>query len=702
MWKKKSGNSNVSSIAESNINGNIKLDGVETNIYTHPTNHSISEISGLQETLNSIGGGTISGNSITIANSDKITILGNSLSAVHYALKGKAYINLLSELSDFNFENYSESGKYTLDYVNHLRTNKKLFHTTLGFNDYNTKYALIILTTNDYRLIKADSEYMIDTLESMIQLIKTNGSLPILCTEFGWKPPAGYTGYNPILRIYKAVADKHNIPFWDIHTPSAKMNKTQYSGFWYNIHPGTRGQYLFSDYMINFIKDLPRPRQGIKLFRPRNTASSINDLNFDFINERVKVFQEISVGHYALTSAQEINYDKASTFGPTSFEQVTSEYLKLMNKESVAFSDYCLIEVVLPTTLKSIESATFKVSTDAGSIQAYYKTPYNGVTLDGTMYTGFECSNMPNVAIGDKYTSDAKGATQFTVVAVRGNTIITSPYTQYSQQAGTLTKVSGSGDASIAYLKGTTEFTDQFENQTTKPKSVYKTVTISGGVISLDKTKLKECMDYDKITILLNNAGNFNISDLIVEWVGEEYKEYYHKKNATKVKDDDTVLNKTVFNTDSDLWSSTSPLITMASPDTVVPHGANKIVTISKGNVLKKTLTYASSEYARDLEVKVYSRYFPPVFSGTSLTESAITYNSFDNATLKVSAYDEPWYENNYYITEKPNYKDFSGLHWKESRFIIHIPPYTTAMNVEIETEDKDIQLALIEIKISQ
>lgn len=41
-------------VEASDVNGKIKIDGVETTIYTHPANHAISEITGLQDALNGL------------------------------------------------------------------------------------------------------------------------------------------------------------------------------------------------------------------------------------------------------------------------------------------------------------------------------------------------------------------------------------------------------------------------------------------------------------------------------------------------------------------------------------------------------------------------------------------------------------------------------------------------------------------------
>ena len=49
--EKKSISDGANKVEKSNINGNIKIDGAETVVYTHPAEHAISEVTGLQYTL---------------------------------------------------------------------------------------------------------------------------------------------------------------------------------------------------------------------------------------------------------------------------------------------------------------------------------------------------------------------------------------------------------------------------------------------------------------------------------------------------------------------------------------------------------------------------------------------------------------------------------------------------------------------------
>lgn len=66
-------------VEASTINGNIKIDGVETVVYTHPANHAISEVTGLQDALNAKADQTSldTTNANVTANANAITALQN-------------------------------------------------------------------------------------------------------------------------------------------------------------------------------------------------------------------------------------------------------------------------------------------------------------------------------------------------------------------------------------------------------------------------------------------------------------------------------------------------------------------------------------------------------------------------------------------------------------------------------------------------
>lgn len=72
-------------VEKSTTNGNIKINGTETTVYTHPSSHSIAEVSGLQTALN--GKGTYSKPSGGIPKSDLASAVQTSLGKADTALQ---------------------------------------------------------------------------------------------------------------------------------------------------------------------------------------------------------------------------------------------------------------------------------------------------------------------------------------------------------------------------------------------------------------------------------------------------------------------------------------------------------------------------------------------------------------------------------------------------------------------------------------
>lgn len=72
-------------VEKSTTNGNIKINGTETTVYTHPTSHSIAEVSGLQTALD--GKGTYSKPSGGIPKSDLASAVQTSLGKADTALQ---------------------------------------------------------------------------------------------------------------------------------------------------------------------------------------------------------------------------------------------------------------------------------------------------------------------------------------------------------------------------------------------------------------------------------------------------------------------------------------------------------------------------------------------------------------------------------------------------------------------------------------
>ena len=100
-------NKNISNgankVEDSTTNGNIKIDGVETVVYTHPAEHAISEVTGLQSALNAKAAQTSldTTNTNVTANANAITALQNGKADKATTLAGYGITNAYTKTETY-------------------------------------------------------------------------------------------------------------------------------------------------------------------------------------------------------------------------------------------------------------------------------------------------------------------------------------------------------------------------------------------------------------------------------------------------------------------------------------------------------------------------------------------------------------------------------------------------------------------------
>ncbi|MCX7920967.1 MAG: hypothetical protein N3B21_02910 [Clostridia bacterium] len=631
---------------------------------------------------------------INIANSDKIVIVGDSYSASHFTLKGKAYISTLSLLSSYNWENYSTSGNDYQEMNNDVRSNKPKYHNKLSIKDYNGKYAVLVSNENDAPYITANEDYYYDNLRGLIETVKSLGMQPIVCTEYG---EAG-VGEQRNLRGLKAVADEYNCMFIDMSTKSRLFNQTQYLPFWGKSHPGTRTAYMLADSMKKYTDTLPAPKQSLKIFRKRDEFKtlSIDELLFDSIEERAEKFSEIMVGHHALGDSVKQYYDSLDVNNNST--QIISEYLKLQNKESVSFNDYALVEVVTPATSRSIKSFTLHLSD--GSVQVYGRHMFTPPYEDDGKYQTFIYQGNPNVTVGDVYKSnDTKnfGSQTFVIKGKANGMIITSaPFKQYNKGPGKLVKQSGKGDDEVNYSNTQYGFSPEWYAQYGKPEGKFVAISGVNGVYRISEGNMKNFMNYDKFTFLLYKKGGFSLNDIYAKWIGEEDK-VYTSKPMDKEAESPELLKETRIGNVKELssWTVAGGMKPFVPADKVLPYGTSGCVEVTKNDYISQNVLYTEEhEKTREMQIKVWCRRFPQIFNpNNSFGTAPINLESFDMAALniEVSSIDNKM---------PVRFSKLVGLHWNEVMVNVLLPTFTSAQKIKLYSKDKNIQIAKVSAKI--
>lgn len=305
---------------------------------------------------------------LTVRNSDRILLLGDSFTEGPYVHRGKNWPAKVSLFNDWTFNNFSKSGDKASDNLVRLRANT----ATLGvlpYRDRHATYALIYVGQNDF----AQGVTLTAFLEDMTQLIETVkglGATPILVAPHSLDAAIYGQGFS---LIYRNLAEEHGCLFVDV-AEWARVNDfgTRYNGFWNGTHPGVRTNQLQVAPVERLLNDLDAPRQSIKLFRKRSgvTVTTVADLIFNDHYQRARLFKEILIGTGALKVASEGLYDAADTILAADTELLSCEYEALQNGDSIAVDDYTLLEVVLPTTAKHIDYLTLTLNETGATVYA--------------------------------------------------------------------------------------------------------------------------------------------------------------------------------------------------------------------------------------------------------------------------------------------------------------------------------------------
>ena len=642
---------------------------------------------------------------INALTSDRIIIIGDSYTQSSYAVRGKAYICKLGLFSDYVFESIAVGGEIYYGNVRRIRTSDSVYDVT--YNMVKPKYAMMCCYTNDIKTLTSD-QYANGLRQACAEVIG-RGAEPIICTEYH-----AHMRVPQIVSVNAQVAREFGCQHWDIASICDLIKGSSYAPFWGGSHPGTRTNAMESDNYEKFLQGLERPTQSLKLFRLRSqyAATPISNIMFRTNEERAEFFKEISPGNRYLRDATKVdNCSSESNY----IEK--SEYGKLISKSAVSFSKVALCSVVIPGDVRGTTGLTLKPGTSDTGLSVYVKDIREGTYTQPALYIRFDYSSSVQTlpSVGDTYTcSDTSvgASTVLTVVELRPgegdgsaagyilfsgvdhNTQITDEGT------GTLTRVSGSGDASISYSYKSIGYRpeDIQDNRLGGWKQLTKS---ADGSYALSSADFMGCIQGDKVDFLLVGSGStFSLTDIEANWTGFPNKSY-HKEQVVFMpnlgRDGNELIANPTFGTAGSTDSNWNITPTSAADD-CYPTGCTSLVEVSENASISATISASTlnlgEKYSSGVAIlEVWARYFPPIYSDG--TGNQITEDSYDYAKLKaeigISGRDE---KERVILSERVN------THWK----IVQLPIYLTggmmSGNLTIRLfSDKTLQIARVSLK---
>jgi len=314
---------------------------------------------------------------ITIENSDKIAVFGNSYTE-GYTMRGKHYLNNLSMFSDFQFRNFGRSGDDLLEIMDRIRKNYTWFGD-VPVREWGITYGIIACRDNNGATYNINIDTYYENTKKLALEIEALGAVPILSTE--------HQNYDYLFNSFQRLSHERNYMFMDWGKFAYKsMDGNYFDPIFKAGHPATRTSWMWVNGMRKYLDTLPKPKQGIKLFRVRDNidVSNSDNLLYETIYDRAKIYKELEIGNTALTADTEKYFDRLQE--DTVYESTLDEYQKIQHKQSVQIGDNLLAEIIIPYTSDNVTSVDIAVNF-VGVTNVYVKKTL-GLTaylpIDGT------------------------------------------------------------------------------------------------------------------------------------------------------------------------------------------------------------------------------------------------------------------------------------------------------------------------------
>lgn len=641
---------------------------------------------------------------INVANSDSIVFVADSYTESDYTLPDKSYIANVSALTDYQVRNYAKSGDDIIEAINRINDNEVRFNTTLGIKDFNSKYAVIALYANDSPYRYWSMDMFKENLRNLVQRLRGLGIEPIISSEF-FLYNFFFTNVGVAdTAIMQDIADELGIGFIDVAQTSMNFIKARENDFWNGSHPTTRTNSVMWKPVSDYLQSLPKPKKSIKLFRNRTVESNFaTDTLYKNIEERNSKYQEIRVGHSALTDANLIYFDRQSLLGNPIDEAKNDEYLALQNGESVSFARHCLIEATVPYYSQDIDYIRLKIDTSATIFPWIRKKKAPFSTAKGT---SFKFTGSPTIVIGDTYTiTSSDGVINGKIITITDNRngYICADATSYGYPSptatGTLTRTSGTGTSSISFDGVLASFDDIYYTDYAKTYEWISLTSVpsSDGYWYIDNTSRLYC-EGDKIVFLVRQTSGFSITGIEVD--------IPKKIGAEKIEVKGKYIEPLVYPANGSLISqritgSTATLASWNQEGTIVeslpigsanPRFCPGKVRLTDVNKISQSISYTSGRASQKIQIQVWANYEPAKFTGTDLATSPITLTSYDKTDLFIEIY------SNGQEDKAIKFQRKVGLGFQQILIDTFLPPDMVSPKIRLSGSNLGVDVAYVDV----
>ena len=645
---------------------------------------------------------------VTLYNSEKILFTGCSYDEGGYSLKGKNWIDRLSERHDYICGNYATGGYYILAIANSLAKNQDKYGITP--NQFNPTYITIANNGNEPL---STFGYTLDLYKEQILLAKNSienvGAKMILGTNH-------QVNGNQLLEAnLKSMALELGVDYMGIGHIGEKVMSQSYRNFWKGSHPNVRGLSFTSGEWQYFFEKMPRPKRAIKVFRPRSGVQiEPANLSYDNNDQRVLKFKEILLGGRSMNDADgsSSQYDRMTL--PFTMQENKSEYAALLSGKEVFFYNAVLVEFI--TNHIGIDGFNAVLSGSEG-IQ-WYVMNNRGVNnlppLAVNTALVFQVSESDyfnfNDDVGKKFTSLLvnNGNTEFSFDGKvksfsmgRGYFLCFTSDSNNPEKidsAGVINRVSG---GSVPVIKHLTKYTYHYKfwsgmHQPSGKWEIVPAIYHNSKYCIENINSARKYQQYDKIKLLGLKSGKFSISGMQLTTTGGKAKPQTIKEITQKPTGLELIEDRG-FDKESIKWNLNGNIVEQmpesvrSYPESLFFGGKEHHVSLTKddsgfGNPLSRIINVPQKQ--TDLRgfqrfvVRVIARVFPKIYDPDVTPDQyhadmpQITHDSCDYGSLLMVLSDGSGAD----FTQRK----LVDVGWQEIIFETSLPPFVDQIRLDL------------------
>lgn len=326
----------------------------------------------------------------------------------------------------------------------------------------------------------------------------------------------------------------------------------------------------------------------------------------------------------------------------------------------------------------------------------YIRRSLENKVINDTEYQGFVITS-GQADNGDTY--QIPDSTSYNVVATvtdpRDNStlLICTTYNEEknTDTGGTLTRTSGTGDATLTYSKIKIAYDVQWYENFGKPEGSWLQLTNVNDVYSVPTDKIKGAVFNDKVSFLIEGA--VDIKEPIVSVKGGRMKTPSPIGNFSLPR----ARGPELLDQNFDNWINSGgiKIASGALADSNVPSGITDIYELDAGDSLETSVSHTSDiRYDDDALIEIVARRFPDIYNpvngwpGTSV----ITEDTYDEGEIVIRFSADG---------DTIAFNKKVGLHWGRIRIPIKIPSGITSFTLNLQTSLHRLQIATASLRMN-